>query len=280
MRTTTATDMIGLVSSEAAHVRDFMADLTPEAWSRPSACAGWTVGDVFAHLTQSAQTWRETIIRAMAGDANPPPGQRLLQPGERGSEGTAQRAIAFRQERRAGELLQVFDQGYAHLCQVLLDMQPEDWDKPCFHRRGVLPTRDYVGIRIQELTIHGWDIRSAFDAAAAVSEQPLPVLVHLAQRWLSSTFSPEPRLAAPVRYRFDVPGPVPIRQDVLVSRDSFALEPTADADADVTFRCHTGDYILFVYGRLHLDQAVDTGRLEVVGNHDRAALFPTLFRGV
>ena len=166
MRTTTATDMIGLVRSEAAQVRDFMADLAPEAWSRLSACAGWTVGDVFAHLTQSAQTWRETIIRAMAGDANPPPGQRLLQPGERGSEGTAQRAIAFRQERRAGDLLQVFDQGDAHLCQVLLDMQPEDWDKPCFHRRGILPIRDYVGLRLQELTIHGWDIRSAFDTAA------------------------------------------------------------------------------------------------------------------
>jgi hypothetical protein len=73
---------------------------------------------------------------------------------------------------------------------------------------------------------------------------------------------------------------VPIRQDVLVSRDGFALEPAANTDADVTFRCQTGNYILFIYGRLHLDQAVDTGRLEVVGNPDRAALFPTLFRGV
>jgi uncharacterized protein (TIGR03083 family) len=236
---------------------------------------------VLAHLTQSAQTWRETIIRAAAGDANPPPGQRLLQPGELGSESTAERAIAFRQERRTDELLQVFAQGYDHLCQVLLDLQPEDWDKPCFHRRGVLPTRDYVGIRIQELTIHGWDIRSAFDASATLSERPLAVLVRLVQRWLSSSFSHEPRLAAPVRYRFDIPGPVPIRQDVLVSRDSFTLEPATAADADVTFRCQTGDYILFIYGRFNnLDAAVHTGRLEVVGNHDRAALFPTLFRGV
>ena len=38
--------------------------------------------------------------------------------------------------------------------------------------------------------IHGWDIRTAFDDAAALSERPLPVLVGLAQRWLSNTFHP------------------------------------------------------------------------------------------
>ena len=111
--------------------------------------------------------------------------------------------------------------------------------------------------------IHGWDIRTAFDDAAALSERPLPVLVGLAQRWLSNTFHPVPHLAAPVRYRFDVPGPAPLRQDVLVSQDSFHLVPAADSGADVTFRCHTGDYILLVYGRLPLDRAVDTGRLEM-----------------
>jgi hypothetical protein len=67
---------------------------------------------------------------------------------------------------------------------------------------------------------------------------------------------------------------------VLVSQDSFHLVPVADSGADVTFRCHTGNYILLVYGRLPLDQAVDTGRLEIAGNRAQACLFPTLFQGV
>jgi hypothetical protein len=128
--------------------------------------------------------------------------------------------------------------------------------------------------------IHGWDIRSAFDAAATLSESPLPVLVRLAQRWLSNTFHPVSHLAAPVRYRFDVSGPVPLQQDVLVSQESFHLTPVAESGADVTFRCRTGDYILLVYGRLPLDRAVDTGRLEIGGNRELASLFPTLFQGV
>jgi hypothetical protein len=177
-------------------------------------------------------------------------------------------------------LLQAFDSDYQRLHQVLLALQPEDWDKPCFHRRGVLPIHNYVGLRLQELTIHGWDMRTAFDATATVSERPLPVLVGLAQRWLSNTFHPVLHLAAPVRYRFDISGPVPIRQDVLVSQDSFQLMPVAEISTDVTFRCHTGDYILLVYGRLPMERAVDTGRLEIKGHREQAGLFTTLFQGV
>jgi uncharacterized protein (TIGR03083 family) len=272
------TEVIELISAEASQLRDFLANLGTEAWASPSACAGWVVGDVVAHLTQGARTWSEAITRAIAGDFNPPPGQPPLRPGERGSEATAQRAIDFYQSLGKDALLNAFAEGYQHLHQVLRGLQSADWDKPCFHRRGVLPTRDYVGLRLQELTIHGWDMRSAFDAAATLSERPLPALLGLAQRWLSNTFRPS--LSAPLRYRFDVSGPAPVQQDVLVSQDRFQIEPVTASRADVTFRCHTGDYLLFVYGRLPLDWAVDTGRLVLEGNREQAALFNTLFQGV
>jgi uncharacterized protein (TIGR03083 family) len=280
MNTTATTEVIDLISSEASQLQGFMTDLDPEAWSRPSACAGWTVGDVFAHVTQGADTWSETITRAIAGDANPPPGQRLLRPGERGSEVTAQRAIALRQEKGEKALLQAFAAGYERLHQVLLGLQPADWDKPCFHRRGILPTRDYVGIRLQELAIHGWDIRSAFDEAAPLSARPLPVLLERAQRWLANTFSPAASVPAPLRYRFDLSGPAAVRQDVLVSQDGFRIEPVADTRADVMFRCDTGNYVLLVYGRLPLERALGTGRLTIDGSRELASLFNTLFRGV
>jgi uncharacterized protein (TIGR03083 family) len=280
MRTTAMTEVTELISTEAAQLQDFLAGLGRERWSRPSACAEWTVGDVVAHLTQGARTWSEAITRAGAGDCAPPPGQPPLRPGERGSAATAQRAIDFRQGMGEAALLQAFVSDYQRLHQVLLDLQSEDWDKPCFHRRGVLPIRDYVGLRLQELAIHGWDIRTAFDDTATLSERSLPVLVGLAQRWLSNTFHPVPGLSVPVRYRFDISGPAPLRQDVLLSQDSFHLVPAADSGADVTFRCHTGDYILLVYGRLPLGRAIDTGRLAMEGNRAQAFLFNTLFQGV
>src|SRR5262245_41732625 len=221
MRTTAMTEVIELIRAETSQLQNFLAGLSPEEWSRPSACAEWTVGDVVAHLTQGASTWREAITRAIAGDFAPPAGQPPLSPGERGSEATAQRAIDFRQRMGEDALLHAFADGYQQLHQVLLGLHAEDWNKPCFHRRGILPTRDYVGLRLQELTIHGWDMHAAFDATATLSasERSLPVLLSLAQRWLSNTFQPTPSLPAPIRYRFDVSGPAPVQQDVLVSQD-------------------------------------------------------------
>src|SRR5215510_1575289 len=148
MSTTAMTEVIDLISAEASQLQDFLASLGLEEWSRPSACAGWTVGDVAAHLTQGARTWSDAITRARAGDFDPPPGQPPLRPGERGSAATAQRAIDFRQGMGEASLLQAFVSAYQCLHQVLLDLQPEDWSKPCFHRRGVLPTRDFVGLRL------------------------------------------------------------------------------------------------------------------------------------
>src|SRR5262245_50473725 len=132
MSTTAMTEVIALISAEAAQLQAFLAGLRPEEWSSPSACTGWTVGDVVAHLTQGAQTWSEAIPRARAGDYNPPPGQVPLRPGERGSAATAQRAIDFRQGMGDTTLLQAFVSDYQRLHQVLLALQPADWDKLCF----------------------------------------------------------------------------------------------------------------------------------------------------
>lgn len=273
-------DVIALIGSEVTRLQEFMAGLGPAEWSRPSACAGWSVGDVFAHITQGAFTWRDTILRARAGDANPPPGQQFLQPGERGSDSTAQRAIAYHREMGAEQLCSAFADGYGSLQELLLELEPADWDKPCFHRRGRLSTRDYVGLRLQELTIHGWDIRSAFDTAATLAEPPLAVLVPQAQRWLTNTFRPVPHLTAPVRYRFEVSGSAGMQQDIWVTQDGFHLEPATATAADVTLRCDAGTYLLFVYGRIPLEQALQTGRMEVEGDRELASLFTQLFQGV
>lgn len=274
------TEGIACIKAEAAYLQDFLASLRPEDWARPSAYAEWTVGDVVAHITQGARTWAASLRRAMAGDANPPAGEQTLRLGERGSEATAQRAIAFRQEIGEEALLQAFVEAHEHFHQVAQTLRAEDWDKPCYHRRGVMSVRDYMGVRLQELTLHGWDARTAFDPAATLSEPPLPLLLGLTQRWLSNTFRPVPALTAPVRYRFDITAPVPVYQDVVVSPDGFRLEPATDSKADVTFRCTTGDYILLIYGRLPLEQAMSTGRLAIAGDRAQARLFPTLFQGV
>ena len=111
-----------------------------------------------------------------------------------------------------------------------------------------------------------------------MSEPSLSVLLGWRSGGCSIPFIP-PSLQAPIGIVL-TSHICPVQQDVLVSQDRFQREPATTVRADVTFRCHTGDYILFVYGRLPLDRAADTGRLVLEGNRAQAVLFNTLFRGV
>ena len=98
-------------------------------------------------------------------------------------------------------------------------------------------------------------------------------------RWLSFAFVPGLNLPAPVRYRFDVSAPVPVQEDVVVTRDSYSIQPSGRGPADVTFRCNTGNYILLIYGRLPPQHGVATGRLAIEGSQREAGNFTAWFKG-
>lgn len=278
MATSKRTDLIELVNSEAAQLRSFLAGLNEQAWSQDSACAGWKVADVAAHLAMAAETWAGSITRGAAGNADPPEGQSFLEVGELGSDIISQAAISY-QERAGAALLQNFTAGYDQLAQVMSAIRDEDWDKPCFHRRGPMLMRDYVTLRVQELAVHSWDIRSSQDKGAELSREPLPLLVGMVPRWLRNAFRPGLDLPSPARFRFDVSGPVPVHEDVVVNGDSFLTEPSGDTRADVEFRCDTGNYILFIYGRVTVDAATAAGRMTVQGHQEQAAHFSEWFQG-
>lgn len=279
MSTAVMTEVIETIREEATRLREFLAALPADAWSRSSACTGWAVSDVFAHLAQGARTWSAAMTRALAGDSSVPAGEQALRPGERGSEATAQRAITFREELGRAGLLQAFDESHAHLHRVLLTVQPTDWERPCYHRRGNMSVRDYATLRLQELVIHGWDIRSAFDVTATLSERALPLLRRPVQRWLTHAFKPAAGLAGPVRYRFETAELSVLPYDIVVSPEGLRLESVTAQRADVTFRCTPGDALLLLYGRLAFAQATASGWLETLGEASQAALFPTLWQG-
>jgi len=279
MTATNMTEVIRLLGSEASRLEEFLSGLNEEDWATDSACDGWRVADVVAHLAMGAETWADSITRAVAGDAGPPPGQAFLEPGQRGSEIIAQGAITYRQQQ-GPSLLDNYTAGYARLREVLSQLRAQDWDKPCFHRRGPMPIRDYVGVRIQELAVHDWDIRSGLDESAEMGEEPLAVLAEMVPRWLQNTFRPGLGLPTPTRYRFQVSGPVPVHQDIVVNAAAFDIEPTNEIDADVTFKCSTGNYILLIYGRLDHEKAAASGRLSIEGRMELANNFTILFKGL
>ena len=172
-----------------------------------------------------------------------------------------------------------FTAGHERLRKVLGTLGGEDWDKPCFHRRGVRPIKAYLGIQLQELALHGWDIRWGLDSAAELWPGSLAALVDLVPRWISIAFAPSLGLPTPVRYRFDVPSPVAVHQDLLVNGDAYEARPSSTEAADATFHCNTGNYILLMFGRLQVERAVADGRVSVEGSLEQAKNFNAWFKG-
>ena len=126
---------IALLRSESDALAEFLAGLDDAGWARQSACDAWTVADAASHIAQGSQGSSLALTRARNGDPSPPEGSRLLEAGDRASEPTAERAIAFRTGKAASELLQAYREGSDLLVQTALELQPEDWEKLSFHRR-------------------------------------------------------------------------------------------------------------------------------------------------
>lgn len=283
---TAPVERLALLQAEIARITGYLQALPAQAWSCQSACEEWQVGDVVAHLTGGAEFYASNITRGLQGDTSPGPGRPPAGTGKAALVATAvaQRAIAERQS--LGErLLSTFEAANAHLVQTLASLTPANCDTPCYHPGGIVPARNFADLRLKELIMHDWDIRSGLEPEAHLSTAVLPVILGTVAESLASgslrwAFWPGERLAQPVRYRFvltdaDVPPP-----DVVVQGDSLRLEPAGESHADVTLQGDTETYVLCMYGRLQLADAIATGRLHVSGDQALATALSQWFKGI
>ena len=60
--------LVKVIHTEAERLAESLQTLPPEAWSTPSACALWEVGDVVAHLVFVAEFYADVIARGVRGD--------------------------------------------------------------------------------------------------------------------------------------------------------------------------------------------------------------------
>jgi uncharacterized protein (TIGR03083 family) len=259
---------VQLGQAAAEQLTQYLHTLSAEAWHHPSACAGWDVGDVVAHLAFGAAFYASTVARGVQGDTAPPAGAPLpgVQEREAFSAANAQRAIAHR-ARLGDQLLATFTGRTAHFYQLLQSLTPQDWDKPCYHPLGLRPVHEFNTMRLLELALHTWDIQSALAPPAALFPDSLPVVMERLPGIVSFLrMQPEARRLGPLRCHFMVTGAVPSQYDLLMTTDQVRLEPGGGAAADVTCGCDTETFVLLMSGRLTPQAAVVHGRLVVEGD--------------
>ena len=275
-------DTVQLVIAESARLLQYLHTLPPAAWRTPSACDRWEVRDVVAHLAAQGQFYADMITRSLQGDTSTPEGRPA--PGTVNAAsfaaGGAQRAIA-RREQLGDQILAEFHKTNDQLNHLLASLGPQDWEKPhYFNSLGIAPLRFRPDLRLFELALHGWDIRSRLEPDAHLAPESLPVALGLVCGPLTNwIFRPGPRLSAPIRYRFALTGAGARNTDIVVAGDTASVEPAGTATATVTCRCDTATFVLSMTGRLPLSDATAQGRLVAEGEVKRVDAFAQWFGG-
>ena len=131
----------------------------------------------------------------------------------------------------------------------------------------------FVTLRMFELALHGWDIRSSLDSRAGMSAESLPQVMEQITNAGPRLVRPAFSVASPSRYRFDLSGPVSGRHDIVVEDGVARLERGSSAIPGGQVSCEAQTFALLMTGRVTFNSAVSDGRLAV----SEGSQFPTDF---
>ena len=239
----------------------------------PTACAEWDVGTVAAHLAGGAIRQRDAMLRGRGGDGGPPPGEETQPTPDQVQQSNAVNNVQTRNEW-GDALLDNFKQGYEELDDTLQSWN--DWSIGCWHRRrGTITAESYVDLRIQELVIHDWDMRSAGTGQGELDGEGSVALLPASEMWYQLCFRPTAPLTTPVTYRFEIGGGAEgasLQHDVLVTGDGFTVsECSPERQPELTIRTDAGTYLLCLYNRVDWNTAKRDGRIRVSQTADTIA---------
>ena len=269
----TSEELAALVSSESARLLEYFKGFSPDDWQTQTACDAWNSADVVAHMTMAVDMFSGNIERGANGDSSPPEG--MGPPEETDLTGrmaaNAARAVAMR-ESLGDTLVEAFSQNCDRLNALLARMGPDDWEKQCYHPAAYLSIRRYLILRLAEMTVHEWDIRSRLEPSATLPDAVTPVLVELLPGFVVGRFfQPGSGIDTPSRFRFSLTDGG--SHDIVAGGGELRMEPATSGPADVTFTCSSSTFALLAYGRFTVEGAVAAGDITIEGNRELVAQF-------
>ena len=269
----TSEELAALVTSESGRLLEYFKSLTQEDWETQSACDAWNSADVVAHMTMAVDMFSGNIERGANDDSSPPEG--MGPPEETDLTGrmaaNAARAVAMR-ESLGATLVEAFSQNCDRLSALLDRMGPDDWDKRCYHPAAYLSVRRYLILRLAEMSVHEWDIRSRLEGSAKLPDAVTPTLMELMPGFVVGRFfQPGSAIDSPSRFRFNLTDGG--SHDIVAGGGELQMEDSTAEAADVTFACSGSLFALLAYGRITAEEAVADGELAVEGDKELAAQF-------
>ena len=275
----TIQDRVKQVRLESEGLIQYLESLPQEAWEQQSACAGWTIADVAAHLAGGAKFYTSIILRGLEGHTTPPDGFSFPfgAPPKVMSLVNAKVAVSFRNDLGDG-LLPEFRSTNEKMNQTLVGIN--DWETPCYHSIGVVPARTILSLRMFELALHSWDIRSSLQTDARLTHESLPMSMDILTQVSEHFVQPAASQAISGRYRFHLTE-AGLGDYAIVAEDGpTRLEPAVPEPSDFVFQCSARDFVLLMTHRLPLESAISDRRLIIEGGRELPPGFGDWFQGI
>jgi uncharacterized protein (TIGR03083 family) len=254
--------------------------LPPEAFDHPTACHRWAVRDLLAHLVLATNFQTSMMRRGLQGDSSPPEGLPVAGALRAPTVTDLVHQLTMATKQQVGEqLLPAFHAAYDEIDQFLARLDAADGDILCYHPGALVSISGFVNLRLMELYVHGWDMRSRFEPPAHLPPESWPILLDLLPHFLTYMVVPAAQEAAERRYRFALTERDAAACDLVVAGGTLRLEAAGQTPAQVTVTCDTETFLLLMWGRLAWETAVADGQISIEGDHRLAADFGRWYRG-
>jgi uncharacterized protein (TIGR03083 family) len=229
-----------IVALRAGHdsLADLVAGLSDDDLARPSGAAEWDISQVLSHLGSGAEIAQSTVRAALDGQPNPGRDFNTTVWDRWNAMSRRHRADGFLQANQAlTELFESMDAATRESLRIDLGFMPAPVDVAAVAR-----------LRLNELTLHAWDVRVSFDPHATLAEAAiLPLLQNTADMlgWISK---PEQLNGQHADIQVTTSRPAAVFILRLNTRVSVDFDTAAQADGSLTLPAEA--WLRLVAGRL------------------------------
>ncbi|MFQ5691526.1 MAG: maleylpyruvate isomerase family mycothiol-dependent enzyme [Nitrospinota bacterium] len=254
---------IPFLSEESARQAAAFRKWTPQAWSEPTLCEGWTRKHVVAHLKLGADFYEKVVTGGLKGTVQPPYGAADRKEFLQKREPEMKRLLALSPDALVDE----FEMEYRRFIRLVKSLGLEDLHAPAWHPMGAIPVGHFAGMRLFELALHDWDIRAAGDPGAALRNNLLTPLLRAFPLMQVRFLNLRPAAKAPEgKIRFCPNEAAPWAIAVQHGRAEVAEDPESETEV-----AGEGEaFILHTTGRLGWREAERQGRLTLSGDRPTA----------
>jgi uncharacterized protein (TIGR03083 family) len=240
---------IATLAASHERLRALVEPLSGDQLRTPSFCDDWSIAQVLSHLGSQSEIISGMLVAARDGveapstDDNPKVWARWD-------------ALAPEEQRASSLATNATELG--HL-QGLSEEQRADLQISLFGGMMEVDAAGYARLRLNEHTMHSWDIAVTLDPTARLAPDAVGSILDAASTLVSYMGKPQGRSFS---LRLELTGPDEVR--ALVVGEQVAIEPWADRPVDGTLRLPAEAFVRLLYGRAldddpwHLDSTAVT----------------------